>query len=75
MGNRYIHHTSAREEAFEWYLGSPPSPDEAREHFALKAKRDPEHSARYTEALEIFLATCWSIPTPTYAQESKDRHI
>ena len=70
MSNHYVRHASAREEAFSWYLGAPPSPGEARQHFALKAKRDPANAARYSEALVIFLAMCWNIPAPAHEQRS-----
>jgi hypothetical protein len=64
MPHHYARHANARQEAFSWYLGTPPSADEARQHFALKAIRDPVHRALYAEALDIFLATCWKIPPP-----------
>jgi hypothetical protein len=52
-------HKRARREAFEWYLGAPPSPDEARRHFVEKARRDPRNLLLYEEALRIFIGTCW----------------
>ena len=58
------HRPSARYEAFSWYQGTPPSVDEARHHFTLKAARDPAHGALYAEALKIFLDTSWKIPPP-----------
>jgi hypothetical protein len=73
--SHYVRHASAREEAFSWYLGHPPSPDDARRHFELKARHDPAHGARYAEALEIFLAQCWNTPAPTHKQKSKDKNV
>ncbi|HET7096601.1 MAG TPA: hypothetical protein VFJ68_04370 [Casimicrobiaceae bacterium] len=75
MSNYYVRHASAREEAFGWYLGPPPSPDEARQHFALRAKRDPANAARYAEALEVFLAMCWNTPAPAPEQKSEAKHV
>jgi hypothetical protein len=51
-------HDRARREAFGWYFGDPPSPDEARRHFVELARRHPDKYALYDEALQIFLATC-----------------
>jgi hypothetical protein len=51
-------HDRARREAFGWYMGDPPSPDEARRHFFDLARRDPGNRALYEEALRIFLSTC-----------------
>ena len=62
MPHHYASHANARQEAFSWYLGTPPSPDDARRHFASMAIRDPGHRALYAEALDIFLAQCWKIP-------------
>lgn len=56
--NGHSQHERARREAFGWYIGDPPSPDEARRHFGEQAKRHPERYALYDEALRIFLATC-----------------
>ena len=75
MSNHYVRHASAREEAFNWYLGPPPPPAEARQHFALKSKRDPANAARYAEALEIFLAMCWSTLAPVPEQMSEAKHV
>ena len=52
-------HKSARVQAFAWYLGDPPPPEQARRHFAEAAKRDPRNLLLYEEALRIFLDTCW----------------
>ena len=60
----YAQHANARQEAFSWYDGTPPSEEEARRHFVAKAMRDPANRALYAEALDIFLATCWNIPPP-----------
>jgi hypothetical protein len=65
----YAKHANARHEAFSWYQGTPPSVDEARRHFASKAERDPARRALYAEALDIFLATCWKIPSPAQEQQ------
>jgi len=62
---RYPEHAAARHEAFGWYLGTPPSVDDARRHFASKAVRDPAHRKLYAEALNIFLGTCWKISAPS----------
>ena len=75
MSNHYIRHASARKEAFSLYLGPPPSPDEARQHFALNAKRDPANAARYAEALKIFLAMCWNTPPPAWEQKSDAKQV
>jgi hypothetical protein len=50
-----------RHEAFSWYRGAPPSQDDARRHFAEKAKRDPQNLAVYEAALRLFLSTCWKV--------------
>lgn len=55
----YIQHKRARVEAFDWYLGAPPRPEDARRHFMEKAKRDPRNLLLYEEALRIFIGTCW----------------
>jgi len=55
----YVQHKRARHEAFEWYLGAPPPPEEARRHFVEKARRDPRNLLLYEEALRIFIGTCW----------------
>lgn len=55
---RSAHHERARREAFGWYIGDPPTPDDARRHFAARAQQHPEHAALYDEALRIYLATC-----------------
>lgn len=73
MPHPYAQRASARQEAFSWYLGSPPSVDEARRHFATKAMGNPAHRALYAEALGIFLATCWKIPPPE--KQFRDKHI
>ena len=73
MPHRYALHANARLEAFNWYLGAPPSPDDARRHSASKAISDPAHRALYAEALDIFLAQCWKIP-PAEKQVS-DKHV
>jgi hypothetical protein len=52
------HHARARREAFGWYIGEPPSPDEARQHFSALAQQHPESASLYAEALRIYLATC-----------------
>ena len=75
MSNHYVRHASAREEAFSWYFGPPPSPDEARQHFGLKATRDPANAARYAEALEIFLAICWNTLPSAQEQKSEAKHV
>ena len=75
MSSHYVRHASAREEAFSWYLGPPPSPHEARQHFALKAERDPRNAARYAEALEIYLAMCWNAPASTQEHKSEAKHL
>jgi hypothetical protein len=54
----HTHHEKARREAFSWYVGDPPSPDEARRHFISRARQHPEDYALYDEALRIYLATC-----------------
>ncbi len=74
MRHPYAQHANARLEAFSWYLGTPPSVVEARDHFASKAVRDPAHRALYAEALDIFLATCWKIPPPAQGQ-FRDKHV
>ena len=56
MGN--TQHDKARREAFGWYVGDPPSPEEARRHFVSRARLHPEDYALYDEALKIYLATC-----------------
>ena len=60
----YPQHAKAYHEAFGWYHGSPPSADEARGYFTMKAVREPGRLALYAEALDIFLDTWWKIPTP-----------
>src|SRR5512134_3857007 len=40
--NDHTHHEKARREAFSWYVGDPPSPDEARRHFISRARQHPE---------------------------------
>ena len=54
----HTQHEKARREAFGWYVGDPPSPDEARRHFISRAKQHPENYDLYDEALRIYLATC-----------------
>jgi len=73
MPHRHVQHASARQEAFCWYHGTPPTPDEARRHFASKAVRDPSRRSLYAEALNIFLATCWKISSPAN-EEFGDKH-
>lgn len=73
MPHHYALHANARQEAFSWYLGTPPSADEARRHFASRAISDPEHRALYAEALDIFLAQCWNIPPAD--QRVSDKHV
>jgi hypothetical protein len=75
MRYRYVQHATARQEAFCWYLDIPPSPEEARRHFASKAIRDPSRRAFYAEALDIFLATCWNISPPAKKAEARDKHV
>lgn len=58
------HHKRTRVEAFEWYLGRPPSPEVARRHFVEKAKKDPQNLLLYEEALRLFIATCWRMKQP-----------
>lgn len=74
MPNHYIQHANARQLAFSWYLGAPPSADDARNHFASKAISDPAHRALYAEALDIFLATCWKVSPPSQEQ-IRDKHV
>jgi hypothetical protein len=62
--NSYAQHEKARLEAFQWYLGEPPTPDVARRHFVEKAKRDPAKRWLYEEALRIFIGTCWKAKPP-----------
>ena len=52
---------NAEREAFSWYGGEAPSPMEAAYHFAEQVERDPANQSLYSEALAIFLATCWNI--------------
>jgi len=54
----------ARGEAFGWYVGAPPSANEAWQHFTEKVSRDPANAHIYDEALRIFLATCWPGQSP-----------
>jgi hypothetical protein len=54
----HTQHEKARREAFGWYVGDPPSPDEARRHFMSRARLHPEDYELYDEALRIYLATC-----------------
>jgi len=61
----YANHERARQEAFGWYDGTPPSAEVARQHFAAEAERDPAQRALYAEALTIFLGTCWKLPMPS----------
>lgn len=51
-------HERARREAFGWYVGDPPAPEEARRHFIARARQHPENFGLYDEALRIYLATC-----------------
>ncbi len=74
MPHHYVQHANARQEAFSWYLGAPPSADEARRYFASKAIGDPAHRALYAEALDIFLATCWKITPPGQQEQPSDKH-
>ena len=70
----HVQHANARQEAFSWYLGTPPSADEARGHFAERAVRDPAHGALYAEALDIFLAACWKVAPPDQQRQATDKH-
>jgi len=74
MPHAYAQHAKARQEAFNWYRGRPPTEDEARRHFESKAVHDPTHRAPYAEALDIFLATCWKI-LPATQKQPGDKHV